>query len=56
MSTYYIDGYRIAANSYNQALEAARQLKAADAPKGSWPGEAKPTARVDEAAHWRAVS
>lgn len=56
METYYIDGYRIAARSYSQALETARQLKQWDAPKGSWPGEAKPIARIDEAAHWRAVS
>lgn len=38
MNTYYINGYRIAARSYGQAIEAARQLKLGSYPF-NWPGE-----------------
>lgn len=38
METYYINGYRIAARSYNQALESARQLTRGEYPF-DWPGE-----------------
>ena len=40
METYYINGYRIAANSYNQALESARQLANGEYPF-DWPGESR---------------
>lgn len=38
METYYINGYRIAARSYGQAIEAAKQLKRGSYPF-NWPGE-----------------
>lgn len=38
METYYIGGYRIAARSYAQALESARQLTKGEYPF-DWPGE-----------------
>lgn len=38
METFYVNGYRIAARNYNQALIAARLLKKGEYPF-NWPGE-----------------
>lgn len=38
MQTFYINGYRIAARNYNQAMIAARELQRGEYPF-NWPGE-----------------